>query len=86
MKLNTKYKSCVTVFIIFPILIIQRTDTSLFEPSSYTVVMESVVAYSPGNDAFFGGLGIGVRLAIDTGLHDMTFADSAVFNLNIPRP
>ena len=44
-----------------------------------------MVANSPGSSALFLGIGDGVCLAIDAGLHDMVLADGAVVNMNVYR-
>ncbi len=75
-----------SILIIFPGGVIKWTDTPLFEPSSDAVMVEGVIADSPGDDAFFGRLLVLIGLTIYTRLHYMALADGTVFDFDIPGP
>ena len=81
-----KHKISFSIFVVFPRSIVKRADTSLFKPSSNAVMMESMIANSPRNNALFGWLLILVGLTIDAWLHNVTFANGAVFYFDVPWP
>ena len=48
--------------------------------------VESVVAGAPCLRTFFRSISYLLRLALDTWLHDVVSADSAVVNVDVPSP
>ena len=48
--------------------------------------VESVVAGAPSLRAFFRSISYLLRLALDTWLHDVVSADSAVVDVDVPSP
>lgn len=83
---NTFSNNLATVFLEFPVPVIQRTDLTGLEPSRYAVEVESVIADSPGYCAFLTrGRGL-VGLTFDTKVHNVVSANGTVINDDIPSP
>ena len=79
-----KLLSFATVPSVVPLLVVQRANTSCFEPPVDAVEMEGVVARAPGYDAFFvRGL---ICLTVDAWLVDERFAYSTHVDFNFPGP
>ena len=76
----TLIRSITTILLEFPFLIIKWTNDSGREPSRNAVEMIGVIAHSPRNFTFFSFFFGGIGLAIDTRLHDVVPANSAVVN------
>ena len=67
----------------FPVFVVERANVPGFEPSGDAVEVVGVVACAPGDVAFLSGGRDLVCLALDTELHDVVPADSAVINLDV---
>jgi len=75
-----------TVFLEFPVSVVQGTYRSCLQPSLNTVEMEGMVADAPSNSAFLARSGCLIRLALNTEIHDVVSANGTVINDNIPSP
>ena len=75
-----------TVLIVLPGGVIQRTYAPLFQPPGDAMQVESMVAYTPRDGALFGRLRVLICLAVDARFHDVAFADRAVLHFNVSGP
>ena len=84
--LSKNRDNLMTVFLEFPITIVQRTNLSGFEPSWNTMEVEGVITHSPSDCTFFGGHRGLIGLAFNAEVHDVVAADGAVVHHDIPGP
>jgi hypothetical protein len=75
-----------SILLKFPIPIIQWTHLPRLQPPRDAVKVESVIADTPCDSAFFSGGGGLVSLAFDAQVHDVVTADGAVVNDDVPGP
>lgn len=66
-----------------PFFVVERADTSCFEPARDAMEVESMVADAPGGSAFFCGVCDLIRLAVDARLHDVVLANRAVVDVDV---
>ncbi len=80
----TKLLSFAPVPSVVPLLVVQRANTSRFEPPVDAVEVEGVVALAPRDDAFL--VGSLVCLAVDARLVDQRLADGTHVDVQLPGP
>ena len=66
-----------------PFLVVKWAHNSSLQPSGNAMEMECVIANSPRSCALFLGVGDGMCLTIDAGLHNMILADRTVVNVDV---
>jgi len=75
-----------SIFLEFPVSVVERTDLTSLQPSGNTVKVESVITDSPSDCAFLTRGRSLVGLAFDAQVHDVVSADSTVIDDDIPCP
>lgn len=75
-----------TVFLEFPVSVIERTDLTCFEPSRDAMKVEGMVTDAPSHGAFIASDRGLVRLALNAEIHNVVTADGTVVDHYVPRP
>jgi len=75
-----------SILLKLPLAVVQRTHLPRLQPSADAVEMKGVVTNTPGHGALLARRAGLIRLALDTQVHDMIPANSAVVHHNIPCP
>lgn len=75
-----------SVLLEFPISVVEWAHLAGLEPTGDAVVVEGMVADTPGNGTLFIDSRSLVCLTLNAEIHDMVTADSAVVDDDVPRP
>ena len=75
-----------TVFLEFPISVVQRTNLSSLQPARDAMEVKSMVTHSPSHCALLRGDWSLISLAFNAKIHDVVAADSAIVDHDVPSP
>jgi len=75
-----------TIFLEFPISVVEWADLTSLQPSRDAVEMEGMIADSPSNGTLFTCCRCLICLTLDAQVHDMVSADSTIVYNDIPGP
>ena len=75
-----------TVFLEFPITVIERANLTSFQPPRDTMEMKCMVAHSPSHGTFFWGYGGLISLAFNAQIHDVVSTNGTIVDNNVPSP
>ena len=82
----SKNEFLMTIFLKFPVTIIQWANLTSFQPSGDTMEMKGMITHSPSHCALFRGYRSLIGLAFNAQIHDMVSANGAIINDNVPGP
>ena len=75
-----------TIFLKFPVTVIQWANLTSFQPSGDAMEMKGMITHSPSHRALFGGYRCLIGLAFNAKIHNMVSTNGAIVNDDVPGP